>query len=241
MARVSKQGHANQFADRLQRIQAGGPNTNGQLMAGVYQNNVSPRGGARSVEKPRRGLVATIILTPIAFIFGAVAMLGGRAFRHHLEKNPDLVPADKADIIMLTADVGAAALLLIILAYLFKLGSGLPRVAMVAGFLAIMLAEGKVLEQSPDQFAMAFSEDYVARMTSRPAPIEGWQEFSEDVASYIPKDMDIETLTARLSGGGRDVMAEASSGGPIFISPSPETEAEMATESAFEDPAVPAD
>ena len=160
------------FIDRIQRINDGGPNTLGTIYAG----NVEDGGGAISQPKKKRkkrsfGL-GSLLIWPMALLVGFLSMMSGRVGAYHLIATPELIPPEYQYLAGLTLDVTIAGLLLGMLAWAFKLGSGMRFVAMCAGFLAVMLGESLMVEQLPGVFAAIFSPEYVTAMQAQPSALE---------------------------------------------------------------------
>ena len=159
------------FIDRIQRINNGGPNTLGTIYAG----NVEDGGGAISQPKRRRRGkklgVGTFLVWPAALLVGFLSMMTGRVGAYHLITAPELIPPEYLTLAGLTLDIAIAGFLLTMLAWAFKLGSGVRFVAMTAGFLAVMLGESLMVDAVPDAFAAVFSPEYVADMQATPSAL----------------------------------------------------------------------
>jgi hypothetical protein len=168
--------HRKTFEDRLARIREGGPNCMGHLHAGP-SDEVRARDAKTKVKmtparpaKRRRGSpVATLLLLPVAAVLGALSMFVGRvtAFRFFSDEAPYSfalagVPAS------MFADVLIASVLAMLLAWSFKLTWGMRRVALVAGFVAMMVGEFDLMQTYPDLFETVFSETYVAATLANP-------------------------------------------------------------------------
>ena len=191
MADVQRVG----FDERIRRIQSGGPNTSGTIYIGPQEGDAPKQKERRRWRKQKRARAAktrpldapsplVIVLSwPFAFLIGALCMLAGRVALFQLSLQPDVLPPEWSDLIMLTADVAVAALLLIALGWAFSLGGGLRRILLCAGFLAMMLGEAMVIREAPDVFVPLFSENYVAAAMVNPAPLETMPETWDTIAS----------------------------------------------------------
>ncbi len=116
------------------------------------------RAGARL---PLRGVLLDLVRAPLALMLGAVAMLAGRIGAFHLLATPDLVPQAFVHAAALGADLGIATILLVLLGWSFDMTGGLRRVALIAGFCGMMVAEPMLYAQAPALFAALTSEDFV--------------------------------------------------------------------------------
>lgn len=163
------------FDDRILRIAQGGPNTTGTIYLGATEAD-----GAKIPPKKRRarrgGSPALAVLTwPLALAIGALCMLAGRVALYQFQARPEfleMVPPQHLDLLMLTADVGVAFVLALTFAWAFRLGGGMRRVFLAAGFIGVMMGEGLIIERAPDLFVPLFSESYVSAAVSGTSPIE---------------------------------------------------------------------
>ncbi len=160
------------FVDRIHRIQKGGPNTQGTIYAGPAEAGGVQYTQPSKNRKPRGSFLKELILLPFAVVVGAVSMLAGRAGSYHIQAQPEMVPAQYAELFAVSADWVIAAVLATILAWSFRMGHGLRCVALVAGFLAVMLGETMLVERAPDAFAAVFSPEYVADMQTMPNALD---------------------------------------------------------------------
>ncbi|MBT8474200.1 MAG: hypothetical protein HKO95_10985 [Rhodobacteraceae bacterium] len=159
------EGQRDVFVERLKRIEKGGPNTIGELLIGP--GDVEGPKLKKQRKKLRLGWLGDIAIMPFAAALGAVAMLSGRVGAYHLtQPGAEGVAMVTSDAMILMTDIGIALTLALALAWCFKLGRGLRLVALVAGFLGVMLFEAQLIEQAPDAFVALFSETYVSAMTT---------------------------------------------------------------------------
>ena len=165
------------FESRLDRIALGGPNTTATIYAGPTDMNAAEQPARRRLGgRGVLSILAPIVTWPSAFILGAIAMIAGRVAAFQLTLRPELLPPDYAQLILLCADFGVAAILMILLGWSFRLGGGLNRIFLCAGFVTVMMAEPLLIRQAPDAFVPIFSENYVTRQMAAVAPIETVEE-----------------------------------------------------------------
>ena len=174
-ADVQRQG----FDERIRRIHSGGRNTSGTIYVGPADVDSQPKKEKRRRRKRReRGErsgpspLSALFMWPFAFLIGALAMLAGRVAAFQLTLRPEMLPPEYASLIMLVADFGIAAVLMIALGWAFHLGGGMRKWFLAAGFVAVMVAEPLIIRQAPDLFVPFFSENYVAASMMQTAPIE---------------------------------------------------------------------
>ena len=172
LADVQRRG----FDARLKRIQRGGPNTAGTIYMGSADSDGKVIQPKRKRQRLGTGALRSLMMWPSALFLGAGAMLGGRAAAFHLTTQPDLVPPEYATLVVLFADIGVAATLLLLIAWGLGMGRGLRKLFLISGFVGMMVAEGLVIEQAPELFVPLFSENYVAAAISGTAPIETFEE-----------------------------------------------------------------
>ncbi|MEM0945986.1 MAG: hypothetical protein AAGK37_01165 [Pseudomonadota bacterium] len=218
MADVQRLG----FDERIRRIQTGGPNTSGTIYIGPQEG--APKAKERkSWKKKRRARIKKarpldapspllIVLSwPFAFLIGALCMFAGRVALFQLTLQTEALPPEWAELILLTADIGVAAFLLIALGWAFSLERGLRRIMLCAGFLAFMLGEAFVIRQAPDAFVPMFSEDFVAAAVASSAPLETMPETWETVSnSKIVLNTD---LLSGVGAGQADTFLDIFPGG----------------------------
>lgn len=163
------EGQRDVFTERLKRIERGGGNTVGRMMVGP----TTPE----TVAEQRRvqagsGPVANTLMIVFAAGVGFLSMLTGRVAAFHLTST-GAEPVITSSSMALFADFGIAAVLMLILAWSFRLGTGMRRIALVAGFLSVMLGEALLIAQAPTVFEALFSPEYVAGMLDAPSPFAG--------------------------------------------------------------------
>lgn len=169
MGGTMAEGQRDIFMERLNRIEKGAGNTTGKLMVGP----TTPE----TVEAQKRaeagtGPVGKMLMIVFAAVIGFLSMLTGRVAAFHLTST-GAEPMISSASMALFADFGIAAVLMLILAWSFHLGSGMRRIALVAGFLSVMLGEAMLIAQAPMVFEALFSPEYVASMLAAPSPFAG--------------------------------------------------------------------
>ena len=177
MATMAEQ-HRQTFEDRLARIKSGGPNCMGTIHYGPREEVRAADAGkaqaaqkqARVKQRTRRGSpVATMFLIPVARLAGALSVFTGRVASYRLfsEDGPYAVELAGVSATMF-ADILIAAVLAAIFAWAFRLTWGLRRVALIAGFVAMMVGEFELMQTYPDVVVTFFSDTYVAGALANP-------------------------------------------------------------------------
>ncbi len=166
------------FQDRLVRITEGGENCMGHVHVGPREEirardaKAAKKALSKRARKSRRrgSPVATFVLLPVALAVGAGSMLVGRvaAYRFFTDDGPYAATTLAGMDASLVADVGIAAVLAIVLAWALHLGFGMRRLAVLAGFVAMMTGEAELMKQFPDVFTAFYSESYVASVLANP-------------------------------------------------------------------------
>ncbi len=148
------------FTDRIRRIEQGGPNTSGTIYAGI--DGAEHRRRRKKRERVSgKGMLGRLFMLPFSLALGAGLMLVGRIAVFHALADPELIPPERLELFRLTADIGIATVLALLLVPLFSVGHGLRLVLFMAGFVAVMLGESTIISKAPGPFTSMFSEDYV--------------------------------------------------------------------------------
>lgn len=177
MADVQRQS----FQKRIQRINAGGPNTmrpNQVAALSEGQGRSAARRGATKAQqaalrklqgkksKPKKGRLAGAIL---ALLVGGASFLAGRAAAYRLSEPGGVFAQDLAGVpVVLFGDLAIAAVLAFVLTQIFGFSTRLTRGAVVAGFATMMAAEAHLIRAYPDLFTALFSESYVTGALATP-------------------------------------------------------------------------
>jgi len=147
-----------QFQARLKRVAAGGPNTLGQVLVGIIDED-TPK------SKKRNPALQGMMLI-LAFILGAMAMEAGRLGAYHflagepaslIEKFGNLggfVASNMGDLVI-------AGFLALIFMYLFHLRGNWRGTALIVGLVSMMLGEVQLIARAPEVFAIMFSQEFV--------------------------------------------------------------------------------
>jgi hypothetical protein len=176
MATMAEQ-HRQTFEDRLARIKSGGPNCMGtihygprdEVRAADAKAAAKAEAKVRKTAKRRGSPLATMLLIPVAAIAGGLSVFTGRvaAYRLFSEDGPYALELAGVSATMF-ADILIAAVLAAIFAWAFRLTWGVRRVALIAGFVAMMVGEFELMQTYPDLFETVFSETYVAGALADP-------------------------------------------------------------------------
>jgi hypothetical protein len=165
------------FQDRLSRITEGGDNCMGQVHVGPREEvrardskAAKKQLGKRARKAKRRGSpVATFFLLPVAVAVGAASLFVGRvaSYTYFTADAPYSFSLAGVDASMF-ADVGIAAVLAMVLSWALRLTFGLRRLAVLAGFVAMMTGEAVLMQHFPDIFTNFYPESYVAGVIANP-------------------------------------------------------------------------
>lgn len=124
---------------------------------------------ARKARTRRGSPLATLLLLPVALALGALAVFVGRVAAYRLFSDDGIYPVVLGGVpAEMFADIAIASVLAMLLAWTFHLTWGMRRVALVAGFVAMMVGEVNLMQSYPDLFAAFFSDTYVAGMLADP-------------------------------------------------------------------------
>jgi hypothetical protein len=175
MGGMSEQ-HRQTFEARLARIQQGGPNCMGTIHVGprpeVREKDLKTEKAVAKLvaAKPRRSTtMSTLAALPVAVLLGALSVFVGRVAAYRFFSEDGLYTVAVAGVpAEMFADILIASLVALILARTFSYTWGMRRVALVAGFVAMMVWEVNLMQAYPALFETAFSETYVAGMLANP-------------------------------------------------------------------------
>lgn len=169
MGGTMAEGQRDIFMERLKRIESGDGNTMGRIMVGPTDPDAAqaPRKSASET-----GPVGSLFMIIFAALVGFISMLTGRVAAFHLT-SAETEPVISSASMALFVDFGIAAVLMVVLAWSFRLGTGMRRIALVTGFLTVMLGEALLIAQAPIVFEALFSPEYVAAMLATPSPFAG--------------------------------------------------------------------
>jgi hypothetical protein len=168
------------FEDRVKRIGTDGPNTMGEVHIGPRDEETARSGEAtNSVRMKRKRKNVRIaegsnyVMVPVALIIGALSVFAGRAAAYHLFADgglmPMAVPVPALEPYTDYAQFLFAALLALIFTWTFGFSGKLRKLAVIAGFTAMMIGEVHVIERFPELYANFFSKAYVTEALARSA------------------------------------------------------------------------
>ena len=177
MAEVQRES----FQKRIQRINAGGPNTMREAQLATYSDTHGRSGRRRGATKAQQaalrklqgkkkksqdGRIAGAI---VALMVGGASFLAGRAVAYRLNEPGGILTQELAGVpVALFGDLAIAAVLAFVLTQVFGFSTRLSRGAVVAGFAAMMVAESHLVRAYPDLFTALFSESYVTSALATP-------------------------------------------------------------------------
>lgn len=168
------------FDDRIKRIGTSAPNTMGEIHIGPRDEEVA-RGGKisntvrlkKKNKQVRLGEGSNFVMIPVAMIIGALSVFAGRAAAYHFFGDggllPITLPLAELEPYTAFAHLLIAALLALIFTWTFGLSGKLRKIAVIAGFTAMLIGEVHVIERFPDTYANFFSKAYVAEALGRNA------------------------------------------------------------------------
>ncbi len=159
---ITDDEHKKKFEERLKRIQRGAPNTMKQIYVGEATEGASKSGGGSRAF----GLMAGLLVLPVAAVLGGLSMAIGRFGSYHLASDDGAFTV--ATLTEFSPHLGGlmGAILLgsvvcVILRWSFRLGRPMQALAMLLGFSAALFGEAQMVEQAPGLFAALYSEGYV--------------------------------------------------------------------------------
>ena len=153
----------NRFDERLRRISAGGPNTSGQVYAGVAEAAAAGT-PMLSVRMPRLrlGWMKFVILYPIslagAFIIGLLAVVMARFVR--VQSFGGALAGENADLLM-AMDFGLALGAAFVLRWMFKFQEHGMQIASTTGVVLMILSMHNFVHRAPEAFEIAFPKAWV--------------------------------------------------------------------------------
>lgn len=160
------------FADRLERIKARAPNTNGTIFVGLDGRFAPPERKARhnspSSDLLRNAAYPLSLLA--AFFLGAAASAVGRFARFALEKGPQIKPDPDMDMI-LNGVIGI--LISLILSQFIRMRTREHAAIQSLGVFAMLLGFHNLVHWQPEIFVKLFSQLWVTDIltTTKPSSI----------------------------------------------------------------------
>ncbi len=161
------------FEDRIKRIGTDGPNTMGEVHIGPRDEEIARTGKHTNTvrmkkknKKVRIGEGSNYVMVPVAMMIGALSVFAGRAAAYHFFTEgglmPLTLPVPALEPYTIYAHIFFAALLAMIFTWTFGFSGKMRKLAVIAGFAAMLVWEVQVIEQFPDVYANFFSKAYVA-------------------------------------------------------------------------------
>ena len=168
------------FEDRIKRIGTGAPNTMGEVHIGPRDEEVARKGKHTNtvrIKKKRKqvriGEGSNFVMVPVAMMIGALSVFAGRAAAYHFFAEgglmPLTLPLPALEPYTIHAHLLFAALLALIFSWTFGFSGKLRKLAVIAGFAAMLVGEVHVIEKFPNIYANFFSKAYVAEALERSA------------------------------------------------------------------------
>lgn len=168
------------FEDRIKRIGTDAPNTMGEVHIGPRDEETARSGKATNTVRMKKkhkqvriGEGSNFVMVPVALIIGALSVFVGRAAAYHFFADgglmPITVPVPALEPYIIYADILFAALLALIFSWTFGFSGKLRKLAVIAGFTAMLIGEIHVIERFPELYANFFSKAYVAEALARSA------------------------------------------------------------------------
>jgi hypothetical protein len=148
------------FEARLKRISRGGPNTSGHVIVG-------PADVAQKARRPRRlrrpgdflsrlgGAMGHLVVAPVSFALGALAMMGGIVAAHHADLIGlgQFTEAGVLERLALYKEFLFAGIVVVIFGWLLRLTRGPRKLAVVTGLVAVFVLQDQIIAAYPEVFA----------------------------------------------------------------------------------------
>lgn len=168
------------FEDRIKRIGTDAPNTMGEVHIGPRDEEVARDGKLTNtvrIKKKRKhvriGQGSSFIVVPLAAVIGAFSMFAGRAAAYHFFAEgglmPLTLPLPALEPFTIYAHLLFGAFLALSFTWTFGLSGRLRKLAVIAGFAAMLVGEVQVIEKFPNVYANFFSKAYVAEALGQSA------------------------------------------------------------------------
>lgn len=159
MAGVSDEQHKI-FEARLKRISRGSPNTSGHMIVGPVDPEKPPT-RPRRMRRPGDflsrlgGAIGHVLVVPISFALGGVAMLAGIVGEHHVSRIglPDLSEAGFLEQAALYKEFLLAGIVILVFGWLLGLTRGPRKLAVVMGVAAAFILQDQIVATYPEVFA----------------------------------------------------------------------------------------
>ncbi len=168
------------FEDRLNRINKGAPNTMGEFHIGPRDEEKARDGKATNTvrlkakkKKVKVGEGSNLVLVPVALVIGALSVFAGQAAAFHFFQDGGLMPITLPEAVamvepyLIHAHLVIGGLLALIFTWTFGFNGMLRKLAVAAGFGAMLFGQVQMMERFPTVYANFFSEAYVAETLGR--------------------------------------------------------------------------
>lgn len=160
---------SSEFAERLERIRARAPNTNGTILVGLDGRFAPPDRGPQKRRKSSElaqnaGYPLSILAS---FILGACASAIGRFARFALEKGPQIKPDPDMDMI-LNGVIGI--LISLILSQFIRMRTREHAAVQSLGVFAMLLGFHNLVHWQPEIFVRLFSQIWVTDILTTTKP-----------------------------------------------------------------------
>ncbi len=161
------------FEERIKRIGTSAPNTMGEVHIGPRDEEVARSGKVTNTVRIKKknkhvriGEGSNYVMVPVALMIGALSVFAGRAAAYHFFADgglmPLTLPLPALEPYIMYAHLLFAAILALIFTWTFGLSGKLRKLAVIAGFAAMLVGETHVIERFPNTYANFFSKAYVA-------------------------------------------------------------------------------
>ena len=163
------------FEDRLKRINKGAANTMGEVHIGPRDEEKARSGKATNTVRLKTkkknvkvGEGSNWVIVPVALVIGAMCAFAGQAAAFHFFQDGGLMPvtlpeaAAMVEPYLIFAHLAIGGLLALIFTWTFGFNGLFRKLAVVAGFGAMLYGHVLLVERFPAIHANFFSEAYVA-------------------------------------------------------------------------------
>ena len=167
------------FEARLKRISRGGPNTSGHVIVGPAEPDKKPA-RPRRMRRPGDflsrlgGAMGHLLVAPISFALGALAMLAGIVGDHHVARAglSDLAEAGFLEQAAPYKEFVLAGILVLVFGWLLRLTRGPRKLAVLMGLAAVFILQDEIIASYPDVFAWLMPDTPLSlpELAALPAP-----------------------------------------------------------------------
>ena len=163
------------FEDRLNRINKGAANTMGEVHIGPRDEETARSGKSTNTvrlkskkKKVKVGEGSNLVIVPVAIVIGALSVFAGQTAAFHLFQDGGLMPVSVPEAVamvepyLIHAHLVIGGLLALIFTWTFGFNGMFRKLAVAAGFGAMLFGQVQIMERFPTVYANFFSEAYVA-------------------------------------------------------------------------------